>query len=68
MIRSPRPAIARPIRRRGRTASRDGLAALEVVLTLGAMVPIAVVLLRLLREGLRLYLTHIANVVGNPLF
>ena len=47
--------------------SRGGMAALEVVMVLGAMFPLAFLVFRLIAEGLRMYHAHVANVVGSPL-
>lgn len=46
---------------------RRGMTALEVVLIVGALLPIMVFLLGLLITGLRLYHEHIGNTVGSPL-
>jgi hypothetical protein len=46
---------------------RRGLAALEVVMIIGAMMPIAVLLFMLLRHAMMLYHSLIGNTVGSPL-
>ena len=50
-----------------RETSRTGMAALEVVLIVAALLPIMVFLLVLLISGMRLYHEHIGNTVGSPL-
>lgn len=51
-----------------RTAHHRGMAALEVVMIIGAMLPVVIVLLVAVREGLKMIHSLIANLVGSPLF
>ena len=46
---------------------RVGMTALEVVLIVGALLPVMLFLLLLLIKGLRLYHEHIGHTVGSPL-
>lgn len=54
-------------RRSAGRRKRKGMTALEVVLIIGALLPIMVFLLRMLIIGLRLYHEHIGYTVGSPL-
>ena len=51
-----------------RYAQHRGMAALEVVMIIGAMLPVALVLLVAVREALMMIHALIANLVGSPLF
>ncbi len=61
----------RPVRlrfRKSRRRNRTGLAALEIIMVIGAILPIVVLALFLLRAAMRNYHSLIGNVVGSPLF
>ncbi len=47
---------------------RSGMAALEIVMIIGAMLPIAILLLVAIREALKFIHSIIGNLVGSPLF
>lgn len=47
---------------------RGGMAALEIVMIIGAMLPIAILLLVAIREALKFIHSIIGNLVGSPLF
>jgi hypothetical protein len=51
-----------------RSSHHRGMAALEVVMIIGAMLPVAIVLLVAVREALKMIHSLIANLVGSPLF
>lgn len=50
-----------------KNSTRFGLAALETVMIIGAMLPVAVLIFVLIRHALRLIHSLIANLTGSPL-
>jgi hypothetical protein len=54
-------------RNNARYLQRMGMAALETVMIIGAMLPVAVLLFVLIRYALRLIHSLIANLTGSPL-
>lgn len=68
MIRPSKLPQGRRGVRRGLALRRpNGMATLEIVMVLAAMFPLAFILFRLIGEGLRMYHSHVANVVGSSL-